>query len=263
MAADALALDGVSIRGDSATGTISIGRLVAPLITLPTETGGRFQTFANDRPIAATRAIDYRARLVTFGPFTVARDAFSHRQPQDERQVLAAHDTWGDSDDATTNTYFTRFFFHQPTFSLKTHYVPRRAAAWGKHLYGLHLRCELSHGATRQTLAPVLRAGNVRPRSSPHIPSSTRGSGGGWSRIIYRYTHMAQAYPGQMFNARGMTSRFDADITFRPVISARTPMHGRKLWLRIWLTPQIQGLTSAEAFSSLASNLEFSASTLG
>ena len=76
VAADALVLDGVSMRGDSTTGAISVGRLVAPVITLPTEAGGRFQTHAFNREITAPRSINSREASVLFGPFQTVRDAF-------------------------------------------------------------------------------------------------------------------------------------------------------------------------------------------
>ena len=265
VAADALALDGVSIHGDSATGAIRIGRLVAPLITLPTEAGGRFQTHAVDRPITAPKAVDSRTKSVLFGPLAAARDAFAHVHGDLDRRIVAPHDRRGDSADGATNDYFARLFFFQPRFTLVTSYLPTRDNSWGRFVHDMRVRLQLMHGPWPTQLTPFspcparLRVGRLSAWRDGRATGSVHGA----HRALFTYRHGYRPHPRETAAARGMTAHFEAEIEFQPQIDKRATLTGARLWVKVWIDPQVRGITAGEAFAELARNLTCAGSTLG
>lgn len=263
VAANALALDGVSIRGDSATGAIEIGRLVAPVITLPTEAGGRFQTFAFSREITATKTVNRRDYSVIFGPFRTAQDAYAHAHPGLGRYVLAPHDRHGDSADGTVNDYFNRFFFFFPTFNLSTVYLPSSATAWGKFLHDLDLKVELLHGSMVSRLTPVFaHPTRARPRLGRYRDVRSTVSGLGLNFILADFDTVYRPHPGSSTPSRGMTARFEVKMRIKLRIPRDRVLNHKPLWMRLWMEPQVEGISKAATFARLARNLKFSGTTL-
>ena len=264
VAADALVLDGVSMRGDSTTGAISVGRLVAPVITLPTEAGGRFQTHAFNREIIADRTINRRERSVLFGPFKTARDAFSQVHGRFGEVVLAPHDSFGDTPDRSVNNHLNRLFFFRPTFRLSTSYAPQSAELWGRFVYDLEMRVQFYHGPRPATYTAFSRHPmTLSARRAALVEGPSNGGSLGLILVYHDYDHTVRRNPADTSLARGMTSRFDARFRVRPLIPRDTGLDGRRLWLKVWMTPLTRGISQSAAFTLLARNLEFSGSTLG
>jgi hypothetical protein len=263
VAADALALDGVSIRGDSTTGAIRIGRLVAPLITLPTEAGGRFQTHAVNRRVTATKAVHARERMVLFGPLVADNDAFAHVHGDRDRRIVAPHDRRGDSADRTTNEYFSRLFFFRPSFRIRAGFLPS-GENWGQFVHDAQFRLQLAHGVLSSQLTPFYRVpGRLRwRRLSPHRDGRRTGVTLGLNVIDYDYAHSYRANPRDAAAARGMTGRFDVDITFRPRINRSAALTGQPLWIRVWIEPRTSGITADRAFAEMARSLTLEGGTL-
>ncbi|MGC6520489.1 MAG: phage tail protein [Candidatus Puniceispirillaceae bacterium] len=263
VAANALALDGVSIRGDSATGAIEIGRLVAPVITLPTEAGGRFQTFAFGRDITATKTVNRQDYSVTFGPFRTAQDAFAHAHPSLGRYVLAPHDRHGDSADGTVNTHFSRFFFFFPTFTLSTIYLPSSPTSWGRFLHDLDLKVELLHGGLISRLTPFsAHPTRAAPRLRRYRDVRATVSGLGLNLILAEFDTIYRPNPASSTPSRGMTARFEVKLRIRLRIPRDVTLTHRPLWMRLWMEPRVEGISKSLVFSRLARNLEFSGTTL-
>ncbi len=263
VAADALALDGVSIRGDSTTGAIRIGRLVAPLITLPTEAGGRFQTHAVNREVTGPKAVHRPDRLILFGPLATARDAFAHVHGDTDRRLLAPHDRHGDSGNGATNDYFSRLFFFRPRFRIAASYLPS-GDSWGQFVHDAQFRLQLVHGTHSTALTPFNRAlGRVRwNRLSRHHDSRRSGATLGLNTVDYSYVHSFRAHPRDAAPDRGMTGRFEVDLTFRPRINSRAVLNGEPLWIKVWVDPRVHGVSADHAFAELARSMTLQGGTL-
>jgi len=263
VAADALALDGVSIRGDSATGAIRIGRLVAPLITLPTEAGGRFQTHAVSRKVTGPKNIDQREKMVLFGPLATAKDAFAHVHGATDRRLVAPHDRHGDAPDRVTNDYFSRLFFFRPSFRISTAYIPT-FDGWGQFVYDAQFRLQLLHGVVSSQLTPFYsHPGRVRFRRLPMNRDSRRnGATLGLNFIDYVYSHQLRANPRDAAVDRAMTARLEVDLTFRPRIDRNADLSGRPLWIKVWIEPRVRGITADRAFAEMARSMTLQGGTL-
>ena len=263
VAADALALDGVSIRGDSSTGAIRIGRLVAPLITLPTQAGGRFQTHAVNRDITGPKVVHTRDKMILFGPLVTANDAFAHVHGDTDLRLVAPHDRYGDSADRATNDYFSRLFFFRPSFRFSTTYIPS-GDGWGQFVYDAQFRLQLMHGVVSTQLTPFYRIpGRVRWLRMPRHRDSRRvGATLGLHTIDYVYSHHLRPNPHDASTDRAMTARLEIDLNFRPRIKRASVLDIRPLWIKVWIEPRVHGISADRAFAEMARSMTLQGGTL-
>lgn len=59
-----------------------------------------------------------------------------------------------------------------------------------------------------------------------------------------------------------MTGRFEARLVFRPRIDRAAALHGRPLWIRVWIEPRTRGIAADLAFAALARSLTLEGGTL-
>ena len=160
------------------------------------------------------------------------------------------------------NDHLNRLFFFRPTFRLTTQFTPRSTAAWGQFVYDLGLRVQFYHGPRPDQLTafsphPI----EVAPSRRPYREGRTTGGAYGAIIVHVNYEHTYRGNPGDAAGA-GMTARFNAGIRVRPLIPRRSALNSRRLWLKVWMTPRVEGLRSSAVFAQMARNLEFSGSTL-
>lgn len=178
-------------------------------------------------------------------------------------RIVAPHDRRGDSGDRTTNEYFSRLFFFRPSFRIRASFLPS-GENWGQFVHDAQFRLQLAHGVLSSRLTPFYRVpGRLRwRRLSPHRDGRRTGVTLGLNVIDYDYAHSYRANPRDAAAARGMTGRFDVDITFRPRINRSAALTGQPLWIRVWIEPRTSGITADRAFAEMARSLTLEGGTL-
>ena len=173
------------------------------------------------------------------------------------------HDRHGDSADGTVNTHFNRFFFFFPTFTQSTIYLPASASAWGRFLHSVDLRVELLYGSMVSRLTPFFAHPTVAgPRPERYRDVRMSLSGLGLKIINADIDSIYRPHPGSRTPSRGMTARFELKMRIRLRIPRDRVLTHKPLWMRLWIEPQVEGMSKSSTFLRLARNLEFSGTTL-
>ena len=270
--APALLLDEVSLRGNAASGALEVGRLVAPVITLPTEIGGRFQTFMADREVTAHKYVNYAKSYAVFGPLITERDAFSEALGVRGQPVYLPFDRVGDDADHHVNSNFNRFYFKNPKFRLDYHYDMILLRPAGNFVLRVEPRVRLLSGKNarqRRVLSgPQTRATNaVRPTygDGPFI-------GGDVSSSLYRRhmagrgrlktSHKVATLPRGSDVRTGHTERFSQSFEWRFRIDETLALTDEPLYLELSFAVSTHNLSTRGLTQALLRNATFTASTL-
>ena len=87
-------------------------------------------------------------------------------------------------------------------------------------------------------------------------------SGLGLNIINADYDIIYRPHPGSSTPSRGMTARFELKMRIRLRIPQHQVLTHRPLWMRLWMEPQVEGISKRSAFLKLAQNMDFSGTTL-
>jgi len=272
VAAPALVLDEVSLQSNAKSGALEVGRLVAPTITLPTETGGRFQTFFADRPVTAHKFTDYRNLLVLFGPLKTDRDAFSEAYGLRGQPVLLPFDRAGDNADRTVNSQYNRFFFRNPKIRLHYQFKPSAINPAGQFVLHVEPRLRLLAGrnaakrkvlsgpASRVTRRPLFRA-NLGHYGTRDESKTMRGRYFFGANTIETRVQVAMLPAGTDIR-QGHTTLFTqtAEVRFR--VDETTDLSDAPLYLELGFGIVTHGLPDRSVAQQLLRNVSLTASTL-
>lgn len=235
------------MRGTLSSGRIEASHILAPVITLPTEASGRFQTHFLNRAVVPS-LIRKSGNQVVFGPMVVSTDGYNHLFNDGGIKILSSADKKGDSAQATQNSFFTRFRSNAPLINAKIRFA-QSSDRWGKGIKKMALTLKLRAGDTQiiQTTQPLALNQFLFDNSLVNFATqSTKQASGFQGSISYNITRQHIARPGYSNANNGCTTLYEFDVTMRPIISPSLGLTDKPLYLTCDISATAIGLSMAE-----------------
>jgi len=248
----------VILRGELHSGRVESSLLVSPIITLPTEAGGRFLTTHTQRRIIAS-SNSLSGNILKMGPLVIDEDDYSSLLGDRYQNIYAAHDKIGDNADTTRNTVYNRFRRLAPLMTVDAQYVvPDYYNPWGTHLRSVEISFGLVTGAgtviarSFSVHSPLLQFYSAYQDLSEQRTIARDPNFEGTITLLQNRVYQPRSGHG---SSQGYTKQFDMSITAQPIFSTTQSLTGQTLYIELTMTLNLIGtflLSPTESFKNSA-----------
>lgn len=233
------------MRGVLQSGRIEASHILSPIITLPTQIGGRFETHFLSRPVKP-RGLIYGRKRFTAGPMVVGADSYSLLFGDKDKIIVPNADRLGDNTDRTNNQYFTRFRASAPLVTAR--FAFRQGAnSWGKLIKSFGLVISVRLGS-RRIIAKSQKIGAVNAlanNTTINVSGTTSFVATGFQGpVTCNYQRIHKARPGYSASSAGYTQSYVLEIAFRPIIPTNLNLTNQALYIEFALHTTTIGLTT-------------------
>ena len=245
------------LRGTLTSGRVEASHIVAPIITLPTQAGGRFQTHFLNRHIKPAVTSHDHHKLV-FGPMIVVPDVYDHLFGDGHVKILSSQDRYGDDADAKQNDFFTRFRATAPLIKLALRFT-QSPDQWGKVIQSLSAVVKLRAGSNviLQSSPALENTNALIAKSYVSFAQNTVRQASGFEDVIEAHIsrhHIASPHHTNL--SSGCTESYVITATMRPQIVPVTPLVNKPLYLECHISAKASGLTKTQILDSLKEHSE-------